>query len=98
VADPGLARLGACPLGRHRHLIRESKSQTKSRSVQPFLHISRQRVAILYDGPPLSPLKLPLYLGDLNPHIMMIPLAHPRVIESRYFGHKNKIYDTAGFL
>ena len=36
----------------------ESKLQTTSRSVQPFLHISRQRDTILYNGPHLFPLKI----------------------------------------
>jgi len=36
------------------------QSQTTSWSVQPFLHSSRQRVAILYNGPPVLPLKLPV--------------------------------------
>jgi len=31
----------------------ESTSQTASRSVQPFLHSSRQKVVILHNGPPL---------------------------------------------
>jgi len=35
----------------------ESKSQTVSWLVQPFLHSSRQRVTILYNGLRLSPLK-----------------------------------------
>jgi len=33
----------------------ESKSQTTSRSVQPFLHSSLQSVPMLYNGPPLPP-------------------------------------------
>jgi len=36
----------------------ESKSQTTSHSVQPFLHSSRQRLVILYNGTPLSPVKI----------------------------------------
>ena len=46
----------------------ESKYQTASQSVQRFLHSSRQRVAILYNGPPLSPLKLPLP-WESEPHL-----------------------------
>jgi len=47
-------------------------NQTASRSIQPFLHgsrhSSRHRVPILYNGPPLSRLKLPLVMrGDLDP-------------------------------
>jgi len=41
----------------------ESKSRTASRSVQPFLHSSRQRVPILYNGPPLFPSKFPISMG-----------------------------------
>jgi len=33
----------------------EAITQTASRSVQPFLNRPRQSVAILYNGPPLSP-------------------------------------------
>jgi len=47
----------------------ESITQTVSRSVQPFLHRSRQSVAILYNGPPLSPLKLQIPKGDLGSHL-----------------------------
>jgi len=45
------------------HLLHTSLGQTKStiqmesQSVQPFLHRSRQSIAILYNGPPLSPLQ-----------------------------------------
>jgi len=34
-----------------------------NRSVQPFLHTSRQKVPILYNGTPLSSSKLPLPMG-----------------------------------
>jgi len=60
----------------HPHLLHaslgppESKSQTASRSVQPFLHSSQQKVAILCNRP-LSPFKLPLLMGDLDPHLML---------------------------
>ena len=55
---------------------RESTSQTASRSVQPFLHSSAQRVPILYNGRPLCASKLPLrmdpnltqwFLGPTSP-------------------------------
>jgi len=39
-------------------------------SVQPFLHSSQQRVPILYNGRPLFLSKLPLRMGDLNPHLI----------------------------
>ena len=48
----------------------ESKSQTASRSVQPFLRSSRQSVAILYKGSSLFPLKLHYSTGDLNRHLI----------------------------
>ena len=57
----------------HPHLIHaflgppKSKSQTASRSVQPFLHSSRQGVAILCNGPPLFPLKLVRSHGASEP-------------------------------
>jgi len=53
---------GACV---HPHLIHaslgrpESKTRTGSRSVQPFLHSARHRVAILYNQPPISPWNCP---------------------------------------
>ena len=37
----------------------DSASQTASRSVQPFLHSSRQRVPILYNEPPFRPQNSP---------------------------------------
>jgi len=47
----------------------ESITQTASRSVQPFLHSSRQNVPKLYSGCPF-PQKLPLSIGDLDPHLI----------------------------
>jgi len=47
----------------------KSKSQTASRSVQPFLHSSRQTVPILYNGRPF-PQKLPLPTGRSGPHLI----------------------------
>jgi len=44
----------------------ESKSQTASRSVVPVLHSS----PLHYNGPPLSPLKLPLPMRHLDRHLM----------------------------
>ena len=43
----------------------DSASPTASRSVQPSLHTSWQRVPILYNGTPF-----PLRIGDLDPHLM----------------------------
>jgi len=45
----------------------ETKYQTTTRSVESFLHSLRKSVAILYNGPRLFPLKLPLPMGDLGP-------------------------------
>jgi len=53
----------------------ESKCQTASRSVQPFSHSSRQTVAVLCNGPPPFPLKLPFPTGDLT--TIHVPWAHP---------------------
>jgi len=49
----------------------ESKSQTASRSVQPFLHSSRDRESLytLQRVPPF-PLKLPLPMGDVDPNLI----------------------------
>ena len=44
-------------------------NQMASRSVQPFLHRSWQSVAILHNGLPLSLLKLPLSMGNQDPHL-----------------------------
>ena len=46
----------------------EPKTQTASRSVLPFLQRGPQSVPILYNGTPLRPLKIPLPMGDLDPH------------------------------
>ena len=54
----------------------ESTPQMASQSVQSLLHSSRQRVAILYNGLPFPPSKLPLPTGDLRPHLIHIPWAH----------------------
>jgi len=58
----------------HLHLIHaslyslESSTQTASRLVQPFLHSSRQRVIVLYSGPPLPPpLKIATSHGGSGP-------------------------------
>jgi len=48
----------------------ESIPQTESRSVQQFLHSSWQKVPILYNGPPLSPSKLPLRMVVSGPHLI----------------------------
>ena len=37
-------------------------------SVHPFLQNSRQKVPILYNGPPVPPSKLPLAMGGSGPH------------------------------
>jgi len=46
----------------------EATTQTANRSFQAFLHSSRQKVPILYNGRPFPP-KLPLPMGDLDPHL-----------------------------
>jgi len=68
----------------HTHVIHtflrpsDSKSQMASRAVQPFLHSSRQRNAILCNGPPLTPSKLPILVGDLEPHLVHGSLGPPK--------------------
>jgi len=62
----------------------ESTTQPASRLVQPFLHRSRQIVAILYNGPPLSVLKLPLSLRISTRMYHVIPWAHPRPQPKRH--------------
>jgi len=44
-----------------------SKSKTASQLVRLFLHSSRQRVTILYNGPPLFPLKTAFFYGGYEP-------------------------------
>ena len=44
----------------------ESTTQTANRSIQPFLHSSRQKVSILYNRRPFPP-KLPLLVGASGP-------------------------------
>jgi len=56
----------------------ESTTKTANRSVQPFLHISQQNVAILYNVLRLSILKLHHSHGDLDPHLTYDSLAHPK--------------------
>jgi len=48
---------------------------TASRSVQPFLHSSRQSVPTLHNGPPLSLSKFPLRMGNMDPVQCVVPLA-----------------------
>jgi len=55
----------------------ESRSQTASRSVQPFLHNSRQKVPILYNGQPLLPQNCPFARGIWTPIQYMVLSAHP---------------------
>jgi len=54
----------------------KSLVQTASRSVQPFLHSSRQSVPILYNGPP-CPLKIVHSHGGSVPPSNTILWAHP---------------------
>jgi len=65
------------PMGSGHHLTHDSlgpcepKTQTASRSVQPFLHRWPQSVPILYNGSPISPSKLPLPMENgSGPHAM----------------------------
>ena len=46
----------------------ESTTQTANQSVQPFLHSSRQKVPILYNGRPCTP-QLPLPMRDVDPDL-----------------------------
>jgi len=70
----------------HSHLIHasldqsESKSQTASRLVQPFLPSSRQRVCILYNRPPLPPQNCPFAWADLDPHLIRASLGQTKSI------------------
>ena len=57
----------------------EPITQTASRSVQAYSHRGPQSVPILYNGMPLSPSKLPLPMGDLDPHLIHGSLGPPRV-------------------
>ena len=62
----------------------ELTTQTASWSVQPFLYRWPQSVPILYNGTPHSPSKLPLPIGDLHPHLYMVPWAHPSPQSKRH--------------
>ena len=53
-----------------------STTKKASRSVKPFLHSSRQKVPILYNGRPFPP-KLSLTVEDLDSVKLIIPLVHP---------------------
>jgi len=55
----------------------EQTLETASRSVQPFLHKWPQSGPILYNGTPLSPSKLPLLMGNLEPHLIHGSLGPP---------------------
>ena len=55
----------------------ECSTEMASRLVQPFLHSSPQRVPILYNVPPLLSSKLPLPVGDLDPHLTHGSLGPP---------------------
>ena len=71
-----------CTPQKHASLCRpESKSQTTaSRSVQPFLHSSRQTVVILHNGPPFPlPYNCPfLRVIWTNPHLIHSSLGPPK--------------------
>jgi len=54
----------------------ESTTQTANRSVQLFLHNSRQKVPMLYNGRPFCP-KLPLLMGDLDHNLIRGSLGQP---------------------
>ena len=49
---------------------RNSTRQTASRSIQPFLHSSRQIVPILYNGLLLHPQNCPFPLEDMDLHLI----------------------------
>jgi len=51
-------------------LVLPLANQMANRSVQPFLHSSRQKVSIFYNWRPFSP-KLPLRMGDLDRHLTL---------------------------
>jgi len=55
----------------------ESTSQTTFWSVQPFLQSSQQRVQVLYNGPPLFPLKIVHLHGGSGPLQYMAAWGHP---------------------
>ena len=64
-------------------LLRPTRSttQTANRSVQPFLHSSRQKVPILYSLQWATfPPKLPLLMGDLGPDLIHDSLGHSEII------------------
>ena len=63
----------------------EFTTQTANRSVQSFLHSSRQKVPILYNGC-LFPQKFPLPIGDLDLHRLYDSLGQSEPINSITIG------------
>ena len=69
------------------------KTQTASRLVQPFLHNSLQCVPILFNGPHLpSPLKTAPFHGDVDPHLIYGPWAHPSPQPTRHLDRFSHFY------
>ena len=56
----------------------ESKSQTASRSVHPFLHSSQKNRYTLQRAASFCPLKFPLSMGDLDIHLIHGSLGQPK--------------------
>jgi len=76
----------------------ESKSQMASRLVQPFLYSSRQRVAILYNGPPLFSLKIAVSHGRSGLHLIhgsLVP-SHPNQYSKRHLGRFSRLCRAPG--
>jgi len=73
----------------------ESKSQTASRSVQPFMHSSRQTVPIpvLYNERPF-PLKLAPSHGEIWTPSNTIPWAHPSSQPKRHLDRFSRFYSS----
>jgi len=72
--SPGCASVHPAP----NYMVPWAHSQTASRSVQPFLHSSRQSVPILYNGPPFLPTKFPLPVRDLVSRLLYGSLGPPK--------------------
>ena len=81
----------------------QSTTQTANRSVQPFLHNSRQKVPILYNGRPF-PQSCPFSWGSV-PYLIMIPWAsssaqskrhHDRFSRFRTGDHRVSLYFAMG--
>ena len=70
----------------------KSKSQMASRSIQPFWHISRQGVDILYNRPPSYPLKNAPSHGESGPPTNTWFLGTTRVLSPNWISISSAVF------